>query len=75
MSAVPITKDMPLREVLERWPETAEVFARHFGQGCFTCPGAMVETVEFGATMHGMPVEDLVNELNEAAAAPAQESK
>jgi len=75
MATAQITKEMALKEVLERWPETAEVFARYFGQGCFTCPGAMVETVEFGAMMHGLPVEELVEELNRAVSAPREQEK
>lgn len=73
--ATTITKEMAMREVLERWPETAEVFARHFGNGCFTCPGAMVETIEFGAMMHGLPAETLVAELNQTIIATEEAAK
>ena len=73
--ATTITKEMAMREVLERWPETAEIFARHFGNGCFTCPGAMVETIEFGAMMHGLPAETLVAELNQTIIATEEAAK
>lgn len=73
--ATTITKEMAMREVLERWPETADVFARHFGNGCFTCPGAMVETIEFGAMMHGLPAETLVAELNQVIIATEEAAK
>ncbi|NIM05949.1 MAG: DUF1858 domain-containing protein [Armatimonadetes bacterium] len=72
MTTAQITKDTKLREVLERWPETAEVLARFFGEGCFTCPGAMIETIEFAATMHSLPVEKLLEELNAAIKQPGQ---
>jgi len=75
MATAQITKEMAMREVLERWPETADVFARFFGQGCFTCPGAMVETIEFGAMMHGLTAETVVEELNRALQPAGEETE
>lgn len=60
-----ITKEMSIGDVLAQYPETAEVFQKYFGQGCFTCPGAKIENIAFGATMHGMDAEVIVRELNE----------
>ena len=67
MSEGPITKSMTIGEVIENYPETMEVFMKHFGNGCFTCPGSKTEDIAFGATMHGLDAETIVNELNEVA--------
>lgn len=60
-----ITKTMSIGEVLQRYPATEKVFLKYFGQGCFTCPGAKMEDIAFGATMHGIDPEVIVKELNE----------
>ncbi len=59
-----ITKTMSIGEVLENHPSTEKVFLEFFGQGCFTCPGAKMEDIAFGATMHGMDADAVVEELN-----------
>ncbi len=64
-----ITKEMSIGEVIEKYPETAKVFEKFFGQGCFTCPGSKMENIAFGATMHGMDAETIVKELNDAVEA------
>ncbi len=62
-----ITKEMSIGEVLEKYPATEKVFMKYFGAGCFTCPGAKTEDIAFGATMHGVDVEEILKELNEVA--------
>ncbi len=59
-----ITKDMTLGEVMEKYPETVDVFMKH-GLKCFTCFIAMMETIEQGAKAHGIDLESLLKELNE----------
>lgn len=59
-----ITKNMSIGQVLEKHPSTEKVFLKFFGQGCFTCPGAKMEDIAFGATMHGMDADAIVEELN-----------
>ncbi len=56
-------------DVLEKYPETVPVFKEHFGGGCFTCPGAKLETIAFGSTMHGLDVDFIVGLLNDSIAA------
>jgi hybrid cluster-associated redox disulfide protein len=69
-----ITKEMNIGEIMDAYPETQPVFKKHFGDGCFTCPGARMESVEFGATMHSLDVEGIVADLNRAAGfLPAEE--
>lgn len=62
-----ITKDSIIGEVMEKYPGTAEVFKRHFGKGCFTCPGANNEDIYFGSTMHNADMETVLQELNAIA--------
>lgn len=58
-------KDMNIGEVFAAHPGAEKVIEKHFGQGCFTCPGMKVESITFGATMHGVDPEQIVKELNE----------
>jgi hybrid cluster-associated redox disulfide protein len=60
-----IDKEMNIGDVLDKYPEAQEVFRRHFGEGCFTCPGSRMETISFVALMHNKDANALVEELNE----------
>ncbi|MGB9661221.1 MAG: DUF1858 domain-containing protein [Moorellaceae bacterium] len=60
-----ITKDLSIMEVLQAYPEVRSIFVRH-GMGCLECMGAMAETIETGARMHGIKLEDLLEDLNKA---------
>lgn len=61
-----ITKDMAIGEVVDKYPETAEVFMKH-GLRCMGCMMAMMETLEQGARSHGIDLKKLMKELNEVA--------
>jgi hybrid cluster-associated redox disulfide protein len=67
MSEVKITTEMTIGEVIEKYPSTEKVFVKYFGNGCFTCPGAKMENIAFGAMMHGVDADTVVKELNEVA--------
>jgi hybrid cluster-associated redox disulfide protein len=58
-----ITKDMTFHQVLQMSPEVARVLAR-YNLGCIGCMGAMNETLEQGATAHGLDVNDILRDLN-----------
>ena len=60
-----ITKDMSIGEVVQKYPQTIEVFLRH-GLMCFGCAVARFENVEQGAVAHGIPVDALMQDLNAA---------
>ena len=60
-----ITKNMPILDVVKNYPETIEVFLKH-GMGCIGCAAARFENIEQGAAAHGIKVEALVKDLNEA---------
>lgn len=61
-----ITKDMTIDQVIKEHPQTKKVFEKFFGAGCFTCPGATIESIDLGAALHGLEVEEVIRELNEA---------
>jgi len=58
-----INKESRIFDVLRTNPDLAEVFQR-FGMGCAGCMGMMMETIENGAKMHNISVEQLLAELN-----------
>lgn len=61
-----ITKKSSIGDVFTRFPETEPVFKKYFGTGCFSCPGSKTEDIVFGAMMHNMDPQIIVDELNEA---------
>jgi hybrid cluster-associated redox disulfide protein len=60
-------KDMIIGEVISMHPGAEKVIEKYFGQGCFTCPGIRMESIAFGAMMHGIDPEAIIKELNELA--------
>ncbi|SES66333.1 DUF1858 domain-containing protein [Anaerobranca gottschalkii] len=62
-----ITKEMTIREVLQKDPRTADVFMK-YGMHCLGCPSATGESVAQAAMVHGIDVEKLIKELNEVIA-------
>ena len=62
-----ITKDMTIGETVDKHPETVEVFTK-YGMGCLGCPATAFENIEQGAMVHGIDVNELVEELNKAEA-------
>ena len=63
-----ITKDMSIGEVVQKYPETVQVFLSH-GLMCIGCAVARYENVEQGAMAHGINVEALMKDLNAAVSA------
>jgi hybrid cluster-associated redox disulfide protein len=57
------TRDMTTLEALQAHPRSREVFMR-FGMTCVNCMGAQMESIEVGARMHEIDVEELLEELN-----------
>jgi hybrid cluster-associated redox disulfide protein len=60
------TKDMSILEALQADPRAREVFAIH-GLACIGCMGAMMESIEDGARMHGIDPVALLRDLNRLA--------
>ena len=59
-----ITKDMTIREVLDRDINTAPIFME-MGMHCIGCPSSSGETLEEASMVHGLEVDVLVGKLNE----------
>lgn len=58
-----ITKDMSILEVVQKYPDTVDVFV-NAGMGCLGCAAAHFENIEQGAMAHGIDVDHLVKDLN-----------
>lgn len=58
-----ITRDMIIADVIRRHPETLAVFKR-FGLECYECQIADLETLEHGAGVHKVRIEELLEALN-----------
>ena len=63
-----ITKEMGIKECVQKSPQTAAVFME-FGMGCLGCPAAHFENIEQGAIGHGINVPALMEALNKAVEA------
>lgn len=60
-----IKKDMTIAEVLRQNPKTAQVFMR-YGMHCLGCATATGETIAQAAVAHGIQLDTLLKELNQA---------
>ena len=60
-----ITGETPIRDLLTKYPQAAEVFAAR-GMACLGCAASMFETIEQGAVAHGIELEGLLKAMNEA---------
>lgn len=60
-----ITKDLIIGDVLDQYPNTAEIFFS-IGMHCLGCPASRGETIEEACMVHSADVDDLVKKLNEA---------
>ncbi len=64
-----IKKDMPLGEVVQKHPETAEILFKN-GLHCVGCHVSAYETIEQGARAHGMDdtkIDTMLEDMNKAA--------
>lgn len=62
-----ITAEMPIGEVVRKYPDTVHVFMEH-GLGCLGCAMAHFENIRQGAKAHGIDVDVLIKDLNQAVA-------
>lgn len=58
--------DIMVGSLIKVYPETKAVFEKHYGAGCFNCPGQAFETVEQTAQMHGKDPRKVLEDLNAA---------
>lgn len=57
-----ITKDTMIGDLLKMDPEIGEVLTS-IGMHCLGCPSAQRETLEQAADVHGLDVDDLVEDI------------
>ena len=55
---------MTFAEVLEKRPDALQKLSA-LGLGCVGCHFAAFDTIENGAQIHGMDVDDILEELND----------
>jgi len=63
---VEITKDILIGDLVENYPDLASVLVEKYGFHCIGCMAAGMETLEEGATVHGMEekeIEKLIKDL------------
>lgn len=66
-----ITKDILILDLVETYPKVAEVLTEKYQFHCIGCMAASMETLEEGATVHGMTddqIDEMVVELNKIIA-------
>jgi len=56
--------DTRVGSLIKVYPTTKKVFETHYGEGCFSCPGQVFETVEQTASMHNVGLEMILGEIN-----------
>lgn len=54
---------MKIEEVLKKYPDTLRVFTKHEFH-CIGCAAASFESIEQGATAHGVNIDELMKDLN-----------
>ena len=59
-----VTKDMLIGQLLALNPNIAAILMRA-GMHCIGCPASQGETLEEACMIHGIDVQDIVDELNE----------
>ncbi len=60
-----ITKNSIIGDVLDKYPETAELFFS-IGMHCLGCPASRGESIEEACQVHGADADALVASLNNA---------
>ena len=58
-----ITKEMTIMDVLIKDRESAAIFMK-YGLHCLGCPGATMESIEDAGKVHGIDIDNLVDDLN-----------
>ena len=63
-----ITKNSIIGDVLDQYPDTAELFFSIRYPHCLGCPASRGETIEEACMVHGADADALVADLNKAIA-------
>lgn len=62
-----ITKDMIIADIIRNYPRSLPVF-QQFNLDCYECQIADLETLEHGAGVHKVAIDELLDALNRAVA-------
>lgn len=58
-----VTKETLIKDIVNIGPEAIKTLL-NFGMGCFGCPSSQYESIEDAAIVHGINVDNLINDLN-----------
>jgi len=59
------SNEIMIGDLIGVYPETKKIFEKHYGAGCFSCPGQATETVAQTAMMHNISADSIVKEIND----------
>jgi hybrid cluster-associated redox disulfide protein len=62
-----VTAEMKIDNVVRQYPETVQVFNR-YGIACLGCSAAEYDNIAVSAQVHGVNLNQLLQELNETVA-------
>lgn len=57
--------DTLVGSLIKIYPATKPIFEKHYGEGCFSCPGQAFEQVQETAHMHNVDPDLILGEINE----------
>lgn len=58
-----ITRDMIIADIIAKHPKTLQVF-KDFNLDCYECQVSDLETLEHGAGVHKVNIDELLDSLN-----------
>jgi hybrid cluster-associated redox disulfide protein len=58
-----VTRDTLIKDIVKMGPEAIEILMG-FGMGCIGCPASQAESIHDAAMVHGIDVEELLENLN-----------
>jgi len=57
-----ITKDSLIADIIRLYPKTLDIFEK-YNMGCTSCMGIQNESLEKGCIMHGLNVDDIIQDI------------
>jgi hybrid cluster-associated redox disulfide protein len=60
-----ITKGTIIADIIKVKPNASQILMS-YGMGCIGCPSAQMETLEQACEIHGLDLDKILKELNEA---------
>ena len=60
-----ITRDMMIADIITQHPETLTVF-KDYNLDCYECQIADIETLEHGAGVHKVAIDELLDAINKS---------